>query len=330
MRTIVLGGTRFIGRAVVAELVAAGHDVLIVHRGEHEPAGLPRVPHLHAHRRDLVDHAEQLRRFRPAGIVDMSAMTRSDADTALAALPDGPRLVAVSSIDVYRAFSSVWAGSVTDPVPLTEESVVRDGPPPDRTYVMDGYDYDGAEYENLDVEAAYLARGGTVCRLPMVYGPHDFKHREEFVLRRVRAQRRRLPIGAGGFLCSRGYAPELARGIRLALEHPAAAGEVFNLCEGQCAPLRLWIEQIVEAADAELELVRAPDHGLPEDLEMTGEIAQPWLASPAKAKDVLGWVHRSPARCVRASVRWHMQHPPAESSTDFTADDEALALATTS
>ena len=53
--------------------------------------------------------------------------------------------------------------------------------------------------------------------------------------------RDQLPVGAGGFLCSRGYAPELARGIRLALEHPAAAGEVFNLCEAQCAPLRLWI-----------------------------------------------------------------------------------------
>jgi nucleoside-diphosphate-sugar epimerase len=132
MRTIVLGGTRFIGRAVVAELVAAGHDVLIVHRGEHEPVGLPDVAHLHAHRRDLTSCAQKLRRFRPDGVIDMSAMTRADAITALAALPEGPRLVAVSSIDVYRAFASLWAGSVTDAVPLTEESALRSGPPPDR------------------------------------------------------------------------------------------------------------------------------------------------------------------------------------------------------
>ena len=45
MRVVVLGGTRFIGRAVVAELVAAGHDVLVVHRGQHEPVDLPDVPH---------------------------------------------------------------------------------------------------------------------------------------------------------------------------------------------------------------------------------------------------------------------------------------------
>ena len=34
MRIIVLGGTRFIGRASVEELVRAGHSVMVVHRGE--------------------------------------------------------------------------------------------------------------------------------------------------------------------------------------------------------------------------------------------------------------------------------------------------------
>jgi nucleoside-diphosphate-sugar epimerase len=256
----------------------------------------------------------------------MCAMTRSDADIALAALPDGPRLVAVSSINVYRACSSVWAGTVTDAVPLAEDSAVRDIPLPDDA-VMDGYDYDPAEYENLDVEAAYLARGATVLRLPVVYGPHDFKRREDFVLRRVRAQRRRLPVGAGGFLCSRGYAPELARGIRLALEHPAAAGEVFNLCEAQCAPLRLWTEQIIAAASADLALVRVPDEALPEDLKITGEIAQPWLTSPAKAQALLGWLHRNPSDCVRESVNWHLQHPLDSGDGDFDADDRALSTA---
>jgi nucleoside-diphosphate-sugar epimerase len=326
MPTIVLGGTRFIGRAVVDELVEAGHDVLVVHRGEHEPEGLPEVPHLHAHRRDLVRCAGELRRFRPDGVIDMCAMTRSEADIALAALPEGPRLVAVSSINVYRACSSVWAGIVTDAVPLTEESAVRDSPLPDRNDLMEGYDYDPSEYENLDVEAAYLARGGTVCRLPVVYGPHDFKRREDFVLRRIRAQRPQLPVGAGGFLCSRGYAPELARGIRLALEHPAAAGEVFNICEAQGAPLRLWIEQIITFARAELALVRVPDRALPEDLRITGDIAQPWFTSAAKAQAVLGWVHRSPTDCVRESVGWHMSHPPDTGDGDFAADDDALAL----
>jgi nucleoside-diphosphate-sugar epimerase len=328
MRVIVLGGTRFIGRAVVSELVAAGHDVMVVHRGVHEPVDLPDVPHLHTHRSDLISRAEALRLFRPDGVVDMSAMTRADATGALAALPEVPRVVAVSSIDVYRAFASVWAGTVTDAVPLTEESPLRGGPPPDRTVVMEGYDYDPSDYENLDVEAAYLARGATLCRLPMVYGPHDFKYREGFVLCRVRGRRKQLPVGAGGWLWSRGYAPELARGIRLALEQPTASAEVFNLCEAQCAPLRLWAEQIAASAGADLELVRVPDNALPQDLEITGDIAQHWFASAAKAEAVLGWVHRDPAECVRESVSWHMEHS-SYGDVDFGADDRALAAAAT-
>lgn len=203
---------------------------------------------------------------------------------------------------------------------------MRHGPPPDRGYVMEGYDYDPAESDKLDVEAEYLARGAIVCRLPMVYGPWDFKHREDFVLKRVRARRAQLPIGAGGFLWSRGYAPVLARATRLAVEHPTVAGEIFNVCEAQCAPLRLWSEQIIAAAGVEMDLVRVPDHVLPEDLEITADIAQHWMVSPAKAADVLGWVHRDPAACVRASVEWHLEHAPTF-DVDFAADDRALAAA---
>ena len=329
MRTLVLGGTRFIGRAVVDELLSAGHDVLIVHRGEHEPPDLPDVPHLHAHRRELESRAGDIRRFDPDGVIDMSAMTAADAAAALGVVPEGVRLVAASSIDVYRAYTSCWNGTVTDSVPLTEDSPVRDGPPPDRTYVMEGYDYEPEEYENLDVEAAYLSRGGTVCRLPLVYGPHDYKRREDFVLRRIRAGRRRIPVGAGGFLWSRGYVLEIARGLRLALETPAAAGEVFNLCEPQCAPVRLWMEQIINAAEAELELVRVPEALLPPDLEITADVAQHWMTSAEKATRLLGWTHAEPAACVRASVRWHLEHAPSAEHGDFSADDRALAAAKT-
>lgn len=37
MRVVVLGGTRFIGRAIVKDLDGHGHDTLVAHRGQHEP-----------------------------------------------------------------------------------------------------------------------------------------------------------------------------------------------------------------------------------------------------------------------------------------------------
>src|SRR5919108_5196116 len=71
------------------------------------------------------------------------------------------------------------------------------------------------DYEKLDVEAAYLAREATICRLPMVYGERDHQRREEPLLRRVRAGRDRVPSGSGTFLWTRGYVRDVAAGIRL-------------------------------------------------------------------------------------------------------------------
>jgi nucleoside-diphosphate-sugar epimerase len=302
LRTVVLGGTRFVGRALVEELLNAGHDVVVVHRGQHEPEGLPEVEHVHVDRRAL--EPGRLAALGADAMVDVSCMTAREATVALDSAGPDTRLAVASSMDVYRAFGSLWAGVATDPLPLTEESALREEPPPDREYVADGYDYEPREYEKLDVEREYLARGGAVCRLPMVYGPHDYKRREAIVLDRLGEP---IPVGAGNFLWSRGFAPEIARGMRLALERP---GEVFNLCEAECAPIRLWMEQIAAAANAPVEFVRVPDSELPEDLEIAGDIAQHVLASPAKAERMLGWAHADPVACVRESVAWHLENPP--------------------
>ena len=322
MRIAVIGGTRFIGRALVHELADHGHEVLIVHRGEHEPPDLPDVEHLHVNRRQLADRRSELDRFRPDALADLSAMTGPDAQLLLDAVDPGLRLLVVSSMDVYRAFESLLAGQVTDPVPLREDSPVRRGPPPDAGATPGGWDFDFTRYEKLDVERAYLVRGATVCRLPFVYGEHDYQRREEFILRRIRAGRRQIPIGSGTWLASRGYAPELARAMRLALESEPARGEVFNLCESTAAPMRLWAEQIVAATGAKAELVQVPDDHLPPDLWLTGALAQHMLADATKARDRLGWTHAPADECVRRSVAWHLDPPPR--TRRFEVDDMAL------
>lgn len=326
MRVLVLGGTRFIGLALVSELLGAGHSVAVVHRGEHEPEELRDVEHFHLDRRELGRHRRELARFRPDAVIDMSAMTAAEAGEAVSAFDPAIPTVVASSGDVYRAYEGVMEGRVTDPAPLAEDAALREGPSPDRDVVLEGWTYDAASYEKLDVERIYLERGAVICRLPMVYGEEDYKRCEEFVLRRVRAGRRRIPVGAGEFLWSRGYAPEIARGMRLAAES-GLEGEVFNLAEAECAPIRAWVEQILRAAGSEAELVRVPEDRLPEDLLLTGEIPQPWCMDVTKAERQLGWVHAPWRECVERSVRWHLAHPPAiaPEDLDFSADDVTLA-----
>jgi nucleoside-diphosphate-sugar epimerase len=322
LRIIVLGGTRFIGRAIVEELAAAGHDLLIVHRGNLEPDDLVPVQHLHAERKELAAHRDELTAFKPDAAIDCRALTRADSEIAVGALPSGLRLVVISSLDVYRAFGAVNEDRETDPVPLDEESPVRPNRYPYRGK-MPGLD----DYDKLDVEDVYLPRGATSLRLPMVYGAHDYQLREEYLLRRVRAGRSRIPFGAGMWLTCRAYVKDVARGAHLVLNSPAFAGQVFNLCEDRTYSMRMWSRMILEAAGSTSELVRVADELLPEDLKATGTMSQHIAASAGKARSRLGWTTSDPEESLRTTVRWHLAHPPPDPDPDFGADDLALRTA---
>jgi nucleoside-diphosphate-sugar epimerase len=322
MRVMVLGGTRFVGAAVVEELHANGHELLVVHRGEHEPADLPEVEHLHAQRQDLPHLRGPVEEFGPEAVVDNTAYSAADAETALAAIGDDTRLLVVSSMDVYRAFGAVLAGTETDPVPVDESSPVRSERYPYRGRALVSTDAD--TYEKLDVEAAYLAREATVCRLPMVYGERDHQRREEPILRRARAGRGRIPTGAGSWLWTRGYVGDVATGIRLALESEAAVAEVLNLGEARTWSMGLWARHVLEAAGSDAELVRVPDVLLPDDLKALGTIPQHLLVDSSKARDLLGWTDTDPHEALHRSVAWHLANPPEDADADFSADDRAL------
>jgi nucleoside-diphosphate-sugar epimerase len=323
VRVLILGGTRFIGRRIALDLMARGDEVTLVHRGESEPAELAGCAHLHASRAALAGVSAKLRALRPDAVIDTRAMTREDAAAVLPHLPD-VHLVLLSSIDVYRAYELLLAGQGGEPVPLTESSPVREGRYPLRG-LLPGL---GENYDKLDVEPLYLARGGTALRLSMIYGEHDGQRREEFILRRVRAGRRRIPFGAGPSLNTRCYVGDVASAVLAALDRPpAAAGQVFNVGDLATDTVRDYARRILLAAGHDAELVTVPEAYLPEDLEDTKSIAQHFLVDSRKAATVLRWSPSDPASTIPVSVAWHLAHPPPSPDPDFSPDDRALSAA---
>jgi nucleoside-diphosphate-sugar epimerase len=335
MRVVVLGGTRFIGRRIVEELVARGDEVTVVHRGETEPDGWVECQHIHVAREAFATVAARVRAAAPDAVVDTLAMSRADTEAVLPHLPD-TQLVLLSSMDVYRAFAHVLADREGEPVPLNEESPVRDERYPYRDLGERPSDYD-----KLDVEPAYRERGAAVLRLAMIYGEHDPQRREEFILRRVRAGRTRIPVGPGSWLWTRCYVGDVAGAVLATLGNPRAAGEVFNIGEPAVRSIRGWAEEILVAADHEAELVTVPEASLPEDMWIT-KTAQHLLFDGCKVAEVLGWRATQAAEGLRRSVRWHLANPPdaqradanddvtADANDDFAADDAALAAAAAS
>jgi nucleoside-diphosphate-sugar epimerase len=322
VRVLVLGGTRFIGRAASETLLAAGHDLLIIHRGETEPETLAQAQHVHIAREEMAAAGAEIADFAPDVTLDTLALTRTDAESALALIPSGSRIVVLSSCDVYRAYKSRDTGTVTDPVPLDESAPLR----------SERYPYRGRytgldDYDKLDVEEVYQSRGAVVLRLGFIYGPHDGQRREEFILRRLRAGRTQIPFGPGTWLLSRCYVTHVADAIRRAVEANNAAGQVFNIAEQRGVTVRLWAQQILEAAGSNAQLVNVPSRLLPEDLAMSASIQQHMLIDASKARTVLGWQESDPEESVRASVAWHMANPPEDDEVDLSADDRALAEA---
>jgi UDP-glucose 4-epimerase len=320
MRVAVIGGTGFIGGAIVAELEAAGHAVLVVHRGTREPETASTSEHAHLDRHDVAGLAAALDRFGADALIDSIALSAQDADDVLAAVPGATRMLALSSMDVYRAFGSLRAGIETDPMPIDETAPVRS-----ERFLFKGHGLRMDDYEKLDVEDRFLWRGATIIRLPMVYGERDPQRREEPILRSIRAGRDRLPMGPGNFLWTRGYGGEMARGVRLALECDATTGEVFNLGERPVTTIRAWFEQIVAATGRPLELGQVEVRHIPPDLGLSAPIRQHLICDSSKARTMLGWEHDAPSDLIRRSARWHLDHSPAEPDLDFSADDAALA-----
>lgn len=103
---------------------------------------------------------------------------------------------------------------------------------------------------------------GTVLRLGAVYGSRVKGNYEK--LTRALARRRFIPVGPGKNRRTLIYDKDVAGAAILAAFHPAAAGKVFNVTDGQFHPLNEIIEAICRALGRKapqiflpLELVRS-------------------------------------------------------------------------
>ena len=84
MRTLVIGGTRFLGRAVVERLLANGHEVTLLNRGESGPALFPGVPRLTIDRAAI--SAESLGAGSWDAVIDTYAYYPHEIEQTVAAL----------------------------------------------------------------------------------------------------------------------------------------------------------------------------------------------------------------------------------------------------
>jgi 2'-hydroxyisoflavone reductase len=103
MRTLVLGGTQFVGRALVEAALAAGNEVTLFHRGVTNPSLFPEADHVLGDRDG--DLGLLAGRSWDACIDVSGYLPRLVGDSATALRDSVRRYVYVSTISVYADFS---------------------------------------------------------------------------------------------------------------------------------------------------------------------------------------------------------------------------------
>jgi 2'-hydroxyisoflavone reductase len=162
VKILVLGGTKFLGRAAVETALERGHEVTLFNRGETNPELFPDVEKL---RGDRAEDLSGLDGRRWDGVIDSSGYFPGVVRRSAEALSDSGRYLFVSSVSAYADFSR-------GPREDSPRAELAEGHPVDEML---------PEYENYgalkalceDVVWEVFGDRATIVRPGLIVGPHD-------------------------------------------------------------------------------------------------------------------------------------------------------------
>lgn len=248
MRALVIGGTQFIGRATVEALLARGHEVTLLHRGQTGADLFPGVTRIQADRSQLTPEVFGSGEWDVA--LDMVPQLPRDVETTLAALRGKiGRYVQCSTGSVYPDLRPYPVSEEMETLPCTPEEAAEPG--------MATYGPRKAECERR-ATAICAEQGITlfIGRPVVVYGPHDYTDRMHFWLEATSRGHVVLPDdGLPIFRCI--YAPDLGALFATMAEADAALAGIYNTAGTELFSLRDLVNVAAEVIGTKPEIVSA-------------------------------------------------------------------------
>jgi 2'-hydroxyisoflavone reductase len=256
MWLLVLGGTHFLGRHVVAAALERGHEVATFTRGVSGP--LPEGARaLHGNRDDPAALPAALGDWRPEIVVDTSGQTRAAARNAADVLAGVGGYAYVSSLNAY----ATWP-----PGPIGRED---DEP----TWTTDDEEYGPVKAASERILGAVLGERFLTARAGLIVGPHDPLYRLGWWLDRIaRGGRVVVPENLDQPMAAVD-ASDLA-GWLVAMAERGQGGAVNATGPTGMATVGELLEVCREATDSDAEWVPVPDA----DLLAAG--VEPWRHLP--------------------------------------------------
>ena len=322
MRVLVIGGTRFIGRHTVTELLRRDDEVTLFHRGKTPNPFGDRVTEIFGDRLGRSSVAKALGGQRFEGVVDIAyawdsgtgAQEVSYTVDALATPPE--RYVYLSSVSVYGE----------GPIPLREDS--------HRDPSMGRYSEDKIAAEDYLFEKQREGRLDlSVIRPPFVYGPWNSSPREMWFWDRILAERPVIVPDRGKTLFQFAAAKDVAWALAECLRNPAAQGEVFNIADAEPLTHAEFIDRLAQVAGKPVEKVFVPREkihelgGAPLGPSMyfgaTLDAEVDFSVSIEKARRLLGFRPTDPREGLAETYAWYLAND-RDRSPKFTFDKKVL------
>ena len=173
MKLLVLGGTQFLGRAVVEAALERGHTVTLFNRGETNPELFPEAEKLRGDRTvDPIPEGDWTAAVDTSGYVP--AVVRRSAEALRNSVE---RYLFVSSVSVYAGFSE-------GPTEDSERARLADGQPDDE--LLSSYENYGALKALCeDAVTEIYGERALIVRPGLIVGPHDPTGRFTYWPRRI-------------------------------------------------------------------------------------------------------------------------------------------------
>lgn len=312
MNILVVGGTGPSGPYIVQGLLDRGHEVTVLHRGVHEPPGLPDVPHIHADPHFAESLSEALGKREFDVVFGLYGRLQLLADFFARRcghfISVGGRPVLAGFLDPQSATPRAMRLCADEQAPLADGNRMRNDKT--RAFVQ----------KAIAAEAAVMAhhRAGDYravhFRYPYVYGPRGLGPIEWGIIKRVADGRRTINMPLGGLATSsRGAAKNVAHCLLLALDNPNAWGEIFHCGDEVQYTLAQWTELIAAHMGAKVELVDVPNAlrwTVAHFLLFAGTASELCLFDISKAKRLLGYRDVvAPLDALRETVQWYLGNP---------------------
>ncbi|MGH7149223.1 MAG: NAD-dependent epimerase/dehydratase family protein [Planctomycetota bacterium] len=326
-RVLVVGGTRFLGYALVWRLLAAGHRVTVFNRGRTPDPFEGRVDRILGDRTGP-DFADRLSGRRFDAVVDFLAFHASDVEAALEAFGGGRagHYVFVGTGQVYL----VRKGCPTPAAEADYEGPLLPEPtePSDREQWAYGIGKRGCE----DLLAAHPEFPSTRIRIPMVNGERDHRRRLEGYLRRILDGGPLLLPDGGANRTRHVYSGAVARTIADLLGREATFGEAFNLCQEEMPALAELVRMIGDLLGARPRLLAASREAMREaglDPAKVSPFSTTWMSflDPGKAKASLGFRHEPLREYLGSILASFLAHPPEDPPEEYATRAKEISLA---